>query len=141
MLLWAQLATLFCVNMPLAARVAALLPVAFLSGCASLGVSGRLGGSMMVTVAHPVVLKLESVDPVNVELVLWNRGPGDVRFEQTAPGSTEMIKGVLRAKGRDFEWAARTTHLELTMTVAEGEATIGYVVRSDGGVSMTMGAR
>jgi len=130
---------MFCVNMPLASRIVALLSVGLLCSCAN--VAGRMAGTMKVTASKAVLLRLESGELANLQLQVWNRGPNDVRFEQVEPGPSEQAKGVLRAKGREFHWQATTKHLELKLTVAEGEGRVGYVVRSDRAVNVTVSAK
>jgi len=95
----------------------------------------------MVNANDPVILRVESADPASIDVQVWNRGPGVVHFEQVHPKAVEQPRGLMEPKGREHAWQAKTTHFELVMTVKEGEASLGYVVRSDRGVSLTMGQK
>ncbi len=118
-------------------RALSSVPLALLAACSA----HRMAGSTGVAPQQPIVLRVRAPEPIDVRVQLWNRGPADVRFEQSQPGSDAFATGVLVAGGPEFTWEATTAHLELVLTTAEGDATIAYTVRSESGLDVYAGPR
>lgn len=114
------------------------LPLCLLASLAACA-GHRVAGSMQVTANDPVILRVESSDPASIDVQIWNRGPDVVHFEEVHPQAAKPSSGVMNTANREHTWQATTRHFELHMTVKDGEASLGYVVRSDRGVSLTMG--
>lgn len=112
----------------LASSCFAAIMAALLGSCAT---GHRVAGSCSLTNANALTLRVQSDDPSNVEIEIWNRGPSVVHYTQVKPQSAEAITGKLQPKSRELSWTATTRDLELLVTTDSGEATIGYVVRSD----------
>jgi hypothetical protein len=114
-------------------RLFAFVAASSLAACSSW--SSRIASSVPLTPGHVRVLAVTAAQPKDIELEVWNRGPGKVSFRIVDAADATTTSGVMEPGAREHRWQLTTERLAIELTTHDRPSTVGYVVRGHGSIT------